>query len=122
VVEIHDDGRGIDPEQIRKKAAEKGIAAPEILAAMTDESLIQLILEPNFSTAESVTDLSGRGVGMDVVNSVVQNFGGSVNIFSVKGYGSRIKLTLPLSVQCQTPYHQAEKLHILYQGAEPCHQ
>ena len=98
VVEIHDDGRGIDPDKIRKKAAEKGIATPEALAVMTDEAAIQLIMAPNFSTAEAISDLSGRGVGMDVVNSMVQGFGGSVKIFSTKGSGSRVRLTLPLSM------------------------
>ncbi|MEI6209602.1 MAG: chemotaxis protein CheA [Desulfuromonadales bacterium] len=98
VVEIHDDGRGIDPDRIRKKAAEKGIATPEALAAMADDAVIQLIMAPNFSTAETISDLSGRGVGMDVVNSMVQGFGGSVKIFSTKGIGSRVCLTLPLSM------------------------
>ncbi len=98
VVEIHDDGRGIDPDKIRKKAAEKEIVTPEALAAMTDEAVIQLIMAPNFSTADAISDLSGRGVGMDVVNSMVQGFGGTVKIFSTKGSGSQVRLTLPLSM------------------------
>ncbi len=98
VVEIIDDGKGIDPDRIRSKAAEKGIATTEALAAMSDEAAIQLIMAPNFSTAEAISDLSGRGVGMDVVNNMVQGFGGSVKIFSTKGLGSRIRLTLPLSM------------------------
>jgi two-component system chemotaxis sensor kinase CheA len=98
VVEIHDDGKGIDPDKIRSKASEKGIATAEALAAMSDEAAIQLIMAPNFSTAEAISDLSGRGVGMDVVNSMVRGFGGSVKIFSTKGLGSRVRLTLPLSM------------------------
>jgi two-component system chemotaxis sensor kinase CheA len=98
VVEIHDDGKGIDPDRIRAKAAEKGIATAEALASMSDEVAIQLIMAPNFSTAEAISDLSGRGVGMDVVNSMVKGFGGSVKIFSTKGLGSRVRLTLPLSM------------------------
>jgi two-component system chemotaxis sensor kinase CheA len=98
VVEIIDDGKGIDPDRIRSKAAEKGIATAEALAAMSDEAAIQLIMAPNFSTADAISDLSGRGVGMDVVNSIVLGFGGSVKIFSTKGLGSRVRLTLPLSM------------------------
>lgn len=98
VVEINDDGRGMDPDKIRRKAAEKGIATQDALAAMNDEAVIQLIMAPNFSTAETISDLSGRGVGMDVVNNMVRGFGGSVKIFSTKGSGSCVRLTLPLSM------------------------
>lgn len=98
VIEIHDDGKGIDPDRIRSKAVEKGITTSDAVAAMNDEEVIQLILAPNFSTAEAISDLSGRGVGMDVVNTMVQGFGGSVKIFSTKGSGSRVRLALPLSM------------------------
>ena len=98
VVEVQDDGRGIDPEKIRAKAAEKGFVSPEKLAVMSADELIQLVLMPNFSTAENISDLSGRGVGLDAVNSTVSNFGGSVKIFASKGSGCRISMTLPLGV------------------------
>lgn len=98
VVEIVDDGRGIDPEKIRRKAADKGISTAEALAVMPDEDVIQLVMAPNFSTAEVISDLSGRGVGMDVVNSMVKGFGGTVRIFSQLGRGSRVRMSLPLSM------------------------
>jgi two-component system chemotaxis sensor kinase CheA len=98
VVEVEDDGRGIDTPKVRQVAAERGIATPEALAAMTDEDAMALIFAPGFSTARTVTDLSGRGVGMDVVRANVERLGGQASISSVSGRGTVVKLTLPFSV------------------------
>lgn len=98
VVEIVDDGKGIDPARIRSKAAEKGVASPEALAAMSDDEVIQLIFAPNFSTADQISDLSGRGVGMDAVQTMVTTFNGTVRVSSLLGKGSTVRLTLPLSM------------------------
>jgi two-component system, chemotaxis family, sensor kinase CheA len=98
VVEIVDDGKGIDPARIRSKALEKGVASAESLSGMSDEEVIQLILAPNFSTAEQISDLSGRGVGMDAVQTMVTTFNGTVHIASRLGLGSTVRMTLPLSM------------------------
>ena len=98
VVEVEDDGGGIDPERIRRKAVEKGVIGAETAAAMNDEEAVQLIMAAGFSTADAVSDLSGRGVGMDAVMSVVTSLGGSVRAFSILGRGSRMRLTLPMSM------------------------
>ena len=98
VIEVVDDGRGIDPEAIKRKAYEKGIIDEHRLDTITDQEALQLIFAPGFSTADTVSDLSGRGVGMDVVRSVVVQAGGTVNVESKKGQGTTIRLTLPLSM------------------------
>lgn len=98
VVEIVDDGKGIDPARIKAKALEKGIASAESLAAMSDDDIIQLIFAPNFSTADQISDLSGRGVGMDAVQTMVTTFNGTVHVTSRLGKGSTVRLTLPLSM------------------------
>jgi two-component system chemotaxis sensor kinase CheA len=98
VVEVEDDGHGIDPALIRRKAVEKGVVTAEAAAVMNDEAAIQLIMAAGFSTADAVSDLSGRGVGMDAVMSVVTSLGGSVYAFSTQGAGSRMRLTLPMSM------------------------
>lgn len=96
VIEIRDDGRGIDPQRILDKAIEKGLVASG--AGMTDEDIFNLIFMPGFSTAEQVSNISGRGVGMDVVKKNIQNAGGRVSITSVLGHGSVFTLTLPLTL------------------------
>lgn len=98
VVEVEDDGRGIDPDRIRRKAVEKGVIDEEKAAVMSDEDAVQLIMAPAFSTAEVVSDLSGRGVGMDAVMTMVTSLGGSVRAYSSPGYGSRMRMTLPMSM------------------------
>lgn len=98
VVEVEDNGRGIDPARIRSKAVEKGVISAETAAAMDDEEAVQLIMAAGFSTADVVSDLSGRGVGMDAVMSIVTSLGGSVRAFSSPGEGSRMRLTLPMSM------------------------
>ncbi len=95
VIEVSDDGKGLNREKILHKAREKGIASSE---SMTDQEVWQLIFAPGLSTTEKVSDLSGRGVGMDVVKKNVQTMGGVVDIESVTGQGSRIIIRLPLTL------------------------
>jgi two-component system chemotaxis sensor kinase CheA len=95
VIDVIDDGAGLDRQKILNKAAERGIAASD---AMTDEEVWQLIFAPGFSTAETVTDISGRGVGMDVVLSNVQAMNGRVTISSEPGKGTRVTISLPLTL------------------------
>jgi len=98
VVEIEDDGKGIDPAVIRAKAVEKGLMSQERADAMADEEVIELIFAPGFSTAAKVTDISGRGVGMDVVRSNVRKLNGRVGVRSTVGKGSIFTIKLPLTL------------------------
>ncbi|RUM42807.1 MAG: chemotaxis protein CheA [Desulfurobacterium sp.] len=98
VVGIEDDGRGIDPEKVKRKALEKGLITPEQAAQMTDKEAYELLFLPGFSTAEKVSDVSGRGVGMDVVASTIHSLRGSIEIDSELGKGTTILLKLPLTV------------------------
>jgi len=98
LLDILDDGRGIDPERIRAKAVEKGIIDAPTATAMSDAEAIQLIFAPGFSTAEAISDLSGRGVGMDAVRSTIHALHGEVALSSTKGQGTQLRITLPLSM------------------------
>ncbi len=95
---IEDDGRGIDVEKVKRKAVEKGLITPEQAANLSDKEAYELILMPGFSTAEQVSDVSGRGVGMDVVASTVHSLRGSIEIESELGKGTKIFMKLPLTV------------------------
>jgi two-component system chemotaxis sensor kinase CheA len=95
-VEITDDGAGLDKERILAKGRSRGLIGPNDV--LTDEQIHELIFLPGFSTAEKTTDVSGRGVGMDVVRQRVAELGGSVDIRSVRGQGSRFLITLPLTL------------------------
>jgi two-component system chemotaxis sensor kinase CheA len=95
VIEVCDDGRGLDRQKILSKAAEKGIACSE---SMSDSEAYQLIFAPGFSTADQVTDVSGRGVGMDVVKKNIQALGGSVELSSTPGRGATVLIRLPLTL------------------------
>jgi two-component system, chemotaxis family, sensor kinase CheA len=95
VIEVRDDGRGLNREKLIKKAREKGIDAPD---SMTDAECWNLIFAPGFSTAEQVTDVSGRGVGMDVVKKNITSLGGTVEIDSAEGYGMKVSVRLPLTL------------------------
>jgi two-component system, chemotaxis family, sensor kinase CheA len=95
LIEVIDDGAGLNRERILAKAAERGIACAE---SMSDEEVWQLIFAPGFSTAETVTDISGRGVGMDVVLKNVNSIGGRVQIASEPGRGARVSISLPLTL------------------------
>jgi two-component system, chemotaxis family, sensor kinase CheA len=98
VIEVEDDGVGIDVGQVRSIAAARGIASDEALAAMTDGEVIDLIFAAGFSTATAVTDLSGRGVGMDSVRTAVERLGGKVTLQSRPGMGTVVSLILPFSL------------------------
>lgn len=98
VIEIFDDGRGIDPERTKAKAIEKGILSEEEAETMSDQQAQELIFAAGFSTAQSVTGVSGRGVGMDVVRTNVEKLGGSVEISSTLGSGTAMRLHLPLTM------------------------
>lgn len=96
VIEVTDDGRGLDREKILAKARERGLIAPE--AELTDREAFALVFEPGFSTAERVTNLSGRGVGMDVVKRNVHAIRGEVEIDSTRGVGTTVRIRLPLTL------------------------
>jgi two-component system chemotaxis sensor kinase CheA len=96
VIEIGDDGGGINCERVLKKAKEKGLVDPN--AALTDDEICNLIFLPGFSTAETISDISGRGVGMDVVRRNIQDLGGRTTIKSEFGRGTVIQLALPLTL------------------------
>ena len=98
VIEISDDGRGIDPTVIKRKAYEKGLIDEDRLEKIGDQEAINLVFAAGFSTAEQISDLSGRGVGMDVVKSAIDKVGGSVELHSVVGQGTTLRLNLPLSM------------------------
>lgn len=98
VIEVGDDGKGIDANKIRSKALEKGSITSEISAGMSDQEVIELLFKPSFSTAEQVTDLSGRGVGLDVVKSKITSLGGNVEIKTQLGLGSTFIVRLPLTL------------------------
>lgn len=98
VVEIHDDGRGIDGEKVAAKAIEKGLKTQAQLDSMSPADLAHLIFLPGFSTAEVVTNVSGRGVGMDVVKSNIEGIGGTIEIESQRGKGSIFRLRIPLTL------------------------
>jgi two-component system chemotaxis sensor kinase CheA len=98
VIEVRDDGRGIDLAQIRQHAVEKGIVKAAEIQRLTDSEVMNLIFEPGFSTAAEITEVSGRGVGMDVVRTVIDNLKGTVHVSSVKGRGATIQLRMPLTL------------------------
>ncbi|MBV0924290.1 chemotaxis protein CheA [Halomicroarcula limicola] len=98
IIEVDDDGAGLDVEGIRQKAVEKGVRSPEELDAMDDSAVYDLVFHPGFSTAEEVTDTSGRGVGMDVVHDTVTQLDGSVNVESTEGEGTTVSLRLPVTM------------------------
>jgi two-component system, chemotaxis family, sensor kinase CheA len=98
VVEVADDGRGIDPEKIGAKAVQKGLRTSDQVASMSHTDLLQLLFLPGFSTAEAVTNVSGRGVGMDVVRTKIESIGGAVDVDSIVGRGTTWRLRIPLTL------------------------
>jgi two-component system, chemotaxis family, sensor kinase CheA len=98
IIEVADDGRGIDPEAVREKALRSGLIGPDQAAQMTAEDLVNLVFAPGFSTRDQVSDLSGRGVGMDVVRSAVRRAGGDVWLASQPGAGTCVTVQLPLTM------------------------
>ena len=98
IIEVADDGGGLDPDQLREKAVAEGVKSRDAVAAMDDDEVYDLVFHPGFSTAEEVTDVSGRGVGMDVVRTTARNLDGSVSIESEPGGGSTVRFRLPVTV------------------------
>jgi len=98
VIEIRDDGRGIDPDRLRTHAVEKGILKVEEAKRLTDQETLNLVFESGFSTASEVTEVSGRGIGMDVVRTVLDRLKGTVHVSSQKGRGTTIQLRAPLTL------------------------
>src|SRR5207245_3328337 len=98
VIEIRDDGRGMDPAELRARAIEKGILKPEEAKRLTDPEALSLICESGFSTASAVTEVSGRGIGMDVVRTVLDRLKGTVHVSSQRGGGTTIQLRAPLTL------------------------
>ena len=98
IIEVSDDGAGIDPDRVKQKAVERGIITEEESLSMSDEEAVQLVLIPGFSMAKAVTDISGRGVGMDAVKSKVEALGGQLDLVSKLGQGTRVYVRLPLTL------------------------
>jgi two-component system chemotaxis sensor kinase CheA len=98
IIEVTDDGHGIDPGKVKKKAIERGIISEEMAATMSDEEAIQIVLLPGFSLAPKITDLSGRGVGMDAVKTKVETLGGQMDLVSKFGQGTHVYIRLPLTL------------------------
>ncbi len=98
IIEVADDGPGISPVKIAKKAVDKGIVTNEQLAKMSTREIRSLIFLPGFSTADAVTDISGRGVGMDVVKTNIEKIGGTIDLESTLGVGTTVRLNIPLTL------------------------
>lgn len=98
VIAVEDDGAGMDPAMLRRKAIEKGLLTAEIANGLTEEDALKIIFTPGFSTAPEISDVAGRGVGMDVVRTNIERLGGRVDVASVVGVGTRISLSLPLTL------------------------
>jgi two-component system chemotaxis sensor kinase CheA len=98
VIEVSDDGAGIDPERVRQRAVSQGLLKADQAARLSESETLDLILKPGFSTAEEITELSGRGVGLDVVQSVLGRLKGTIQIETVLGKGTTFRLRLPLTL------------------------
>ena len=98
VIEVRDDGNGIDVEGVKKKAIERGTITAEQAEGMSDKDIIDLLFLPSFSTAKVVSDVSGRGVGLDVVKSKIEALGGDVSVKTKLGLGSTFSIRLPLTL------------------------
>jgi two-component system chemotaxis sensor kinase CheA len=98
LVEVADDGKGMDPDLLRQKAVDCDLMTPSQVAGLSDHEALMLVCQPGFSTAEKVTETSGRGVGMDVVKSAISKLGGTLKIISLPNEGTRFQMRLPLSI------------------------
>jgi two-component system chemotaxis sensor kinase CheA len=98
LVEVADDGKGMDADQLRQKAVCRGLMTTAQANNLSDRDALMLVCQPGFSTAEAITETSGRGVGMDVVKAAVGNLGGTLEILSAPGQGTRFQMRLPLSI------------------------
>ena len=101
-IEVSDDGAGIDIDAVKRKAVERGLITPEQSRGMSDQEAIHLIFLPGFSTAAAVTSMSGRGVGMDVVKTNIEQIGGKVSIHSEAGVGTTLRMRIPLTLAIMT--------------------
>ncbi len=119
IIEVSDDGAGMAVDKIRSKAIERGLIAPERAAQQSDRELLQLVFLPGFSTADAVTNVSGRGVGMDVVRTNVEKIGGKVEIDSRAGKGTTLRLRIPLTLAIIPALivHSLDQCFALPQGA-----
>ena len=97
-IEVSDDGAGISVDAVRKKAVESGLVTNDAAHDMSDERIFQFIFEPGFSTAHAVTNISGRGVGMDVVRTNIESIGGTIDISSQRGIGTVVRVRIPLTL------------------------
>jgi len=97
-IEISDDGRGIDPSRVKQKAIQRGLVTAERADRMTEREILAFIFAPGFSTADKVTNVSGRGVGMDVVKTNIERIGGTVDLQTRKGFGTSLKIKIPLTL------------------------
>ncbi|MGR3763881.1 chemotaxis protein CheW [Rossellomorea sp. NS-SX7] len=97
-IELEDDGAGINTQRVLEKAVQKGIVSEETAQTLTDRQIYELILASGFSTAEQISDISGRGVGLDVVKATIESLGGSITIDSTEGNGSLFSIQLPLTL------------------------
>jgi two-component system chemotaxis sensor kinase CheA len=98
VIEVKDDGRGIDPERVKESAVARGAISREQAAALSEKDAIQLIFRPGLSTVSEISDFSGRGVGMDVVRTNIQGLGGQIDVTTAIGVGTRLLIHLPLTL------------------------
>ncbi|MFN4262734.1 MAG: Hpt domain-containing protein [Thioalkalivibrionaceae bacterium] len=110
-LDVYDDGRGIDPARVRRRAIEAGLLAPDV--ELRDDDAVSLILQPGFSTATEVTELAGRGVGLDVVHSEVKQLGGRLQIASKIGRGTQFQLRVPVSLTVTKALLVARNDHIV---------
>ncbi len=98
VIEVEDDGKGIDPESVARKAVERGFVSERELGFMDQQERLMFVFQPGFSTADKVSDVSGRGVGLDVVKTQVESLGGTVELVTSLGQGSKFVISLPLTL------------------------
>lgn len=98
IIELQDDGKGMDPRSIRAKAVERGIATRDQVDRQSDQEVLAYVFLPGFSTARAVTQVSGRGIGMDVVKTNIENLGGAIDIDSAPGRGTTVRLRIPLTL------------------------
>ena len=98
VIEIRDDGRGVDVHKVKAKAIQRSLVTAEEAARLSEAELLEIIFRPGFSTADQITEVSGRGVGLDVVQAVLQRLKGVVEIETHPGQGTKFRLKLPLTL------------------------
>ncbi|MCX7922396.1 MAG: chemotaxis protein CheA [Clostridia bacterium] len=98
IIEVEDDGQGINTERVKKKAIERGLINKDVANSLSQQDIIEFLFKPSFSTADKITDLSGRGVGLDVVKTKIESLGGRVEVETELGKGSRFVIRLPLTL------------------------